>query len=177
MIAAARCAAAADRAYPSSILFGEPRGWCRRGCRGDHRRGGQPPWRKFHMIETHSRSSRSPPGCAISGLQHAQQRWARTQSYSINSSARKSNVGGIVSPSAFGRFKVDNKLELCWLLDGKVSRPRALEYPVNVTGCAPMEIGITDGVAHEPTGVDKFSGRVDRPMRHASSSNRRSVGD
>jgi hypothetical protein len=48
------------------------------------------------------------------------------------------------------------------LLDGKICRLGALENPVNVPGCAPVEIGITDCVANEPTGVDEFSGRIDR---------------
>src|SRR5689334_13696418 len=69
--------------------------------------------------------------------------------------------GGNCQAERLCRLKVDNELKLCWLLDGKVCRLGTSEDPVNVSGCAPIEIGITDGVANEPTGVDEFSGRID----------------
>jgi len=54
--------------------------------------------------------------------------------YSITSSARLSNVGGILRPSALAVLSVHHQFELRWLFDWQVGRLRTLENLVNENG-------------------------------------------
>jgi hypothetical protein len=52
--------------------------------------------------------------------------------YSITSSARPSNVTGMVTPSAFADLRIENQLDLGGLLDWQVRRLLALENAPSV---------------------------------------------
>ena len=61
-----------------------------------------------------------------------------------------------------GGFEIDDQLELGGLLDGKIGWLRAFEYPVNIYGGAPKQVGGVRAVVHKAAGFRKFGLRVNR---------------
>jgi hypothetical protein len=59
----------------------------------------------------------------------------------IASSAPTISVCGIVRPSRFGSFEIDNQLQFGRLLDGKISRLGTFKYFVHVGRSTTEEIG------------------------------------
>src|SRR5262245_59387999 len=59
-------------------------------------------------------------------------------------------------------FQVDHKLKLDWLLYREISRLGAFENLVDKNGGAPGQVVRARVVAHEPTGLHKFSPGVNR---------------
>src|SRR5262245_66066176 len=55
-----------------------------------------------------------------------------------------------------GRLEIDGQFEFGRLLDRKVSRTGALEYPVDVGGSATKQVEAVRRIGHEPTGLHMF---------------------
>src|SRR5262245_35738752 len=62
----------------------------------------------------------------------------------------------------FRRLQIDDKLELRWLLDWEICRPRALQDFVHVDSYAPVAVREVPAVGHEPAGLYSCSADVCR---------------
>jgi hypothetical protein len=62
----------------------------------------------------------------------------------------------------FGGLEVYDEIELCRLLNGEITWLRALQAPVHVDGCVPVDIGNVRPVRHEASSVDVCPERIYR---------------
>jgi len=86
---------------------------------------------------------------------------AKRASYSITSSAMESTPAGIVRPSVFAGFEVDDQLEFGGLEDWQVGGLRALEDLTGVDADLTPHLVIIRPIAHQPASFGLFaSGKV-----------------
>src|SRR6516165_12216306 len=52
-------------------------------------------------------------------------------------------------PECLSSRQIDNELEFCWLLNRKISRPRALENLIHITGSTPKEVHFIRAIGDE----------------------------
>ena len=99
-----------------------------------------------------------PKRCAAEATKRARNSPAANKfHHSITSSATASSFSGTVEAERLRGLEIDDQLELGRLLDRKVARPCAFEYPVDVMGHAPRHVEEPHAVGHQAAREREFT--------------------